>query len=87
MQRLAEVPRLGAVTTYLDFGMVTWEKRTCYDYREGQQAYDLFMGARYLNDMIAYREGRVDAVITLKTCATTSARTRGSACAVAPGIA
>jgi hypothetical protein len=37
-------------------------KRTCYDYREGQQAYDLFMGARYLNDVIAYREGRVDAV-------------------------
>jgi hypothetical protein len=51
-----------AVTTYLDFGMTKKGKRTCYDYREGQQAYDLFMGARYLNDVIAYREGRVDAV-------------------------
>ena len=51
-----------AVTTYLDFGMTKRGKRTCYDYREGQQAYDLFMGARYLNDVIAYREGRVNAV-------------------------
>jgi hypothetical protein len=51
-----------AVTTYLDFGMTRRGKRTCYDYREGQQAYDLFMGARYLNDLIAYREGRVEAV-------------------------
>jgi hypothetical protein len=51
-----------AVTTYLDFGMTKRGKRTCYDYREGQQAYDLFMGARYLNDLIAYREGRVEAV-------------------------
>jgi len=50
------------VTTYLDFGMVKRGKRACYDYREGQQAYDLFMGARYLNDLIAYRAGRVDAV-------------------------
>jgi hypothetical protein len=51
-----------AVTTYLDFGMTKRGKRACYDYREGQQAYDLFMGARYLNDVVAYREGRVDAV-------------------------
>ena len=51
-----------AVTTYLDFGMTKRGKRTCYDHREGQQAYDLFMGARYLNDVIAYREGRVEAV-------------------------
>src|SRR3954447_9888933 len=51
-----------AVTTYLDFGMTKRGKRTCYDYREGQHAYDLFMGARYLNDVIAYREGRVEAV-------------------------
>src|SRR5918992_2404452 len=50
------------VTTYLDFGMTKGGKRTSYDYREGQQAYDLFMGARYLNDLIAYREGRVEAV-------------------------
>jgi len=50
------------VTSYLDFGMTKRGKRTCYDYREGQQAYDLFMGARYLHDVIAYREGRVEAV-------------------------
>ena len=47
------------VTTYLDFGMTKAGKRTCYDYREGQPAYDLFMGARYLNDLIAYRHGNV----------------------------
>lgn len=47
------------VTTYLDFGMTKRGKRTCYDYREGQPAYDLFMGARYLNDLIAYRRGTV----------------------------
>jgi hypothetical protein len=52
----------GTVTTYLDFGMTRGGKRACYDYREGQNAYDLFMGARYLADMIAYREGRPDAV-------------------------
>jgi len=51
-----------AVTTYLDFGMTKGGKRTSYDYREDQPAYELFMGARYLNDMIAYREGRVDDV-------------------------
>jgi hypothetical protein len=45
------------VTTYLDFGMTKKGKRTCYDYREGQNAYDLFMGARYLADLIAYRNG------------------------------
>ena len=50
------------VTTYLDFGMTKGGKRTSYDYREDQPAYDLFMGARYLNDLIAYREGRVDDV-------------------------
>jgi hypothetical protein len=50
------------VTTYLDFGMTKGGKRTSYDYREDQPAYDLFMGARYLNDLIAYREGRVEDV-------------------------
>jgi hypothetical protein len=53
---------MSTVTTYLDFGMVKDRKRTCYDYREGQIAYDLFMGARYLNDLIAYRHGNVDDV-------------------------
>jgi hypothetical protein len=49
-------------TTYLDFGMTRGGKRACYDYREGQNAYDLFMGARYLADLIAYRECRIDDV-------------------------
>lgn len=53
---------MNTVTTYLDFGMTKKGKRTCYDYREGQNAYDLFMGARYLADMIAYRHGDVDRV-------------------------
>jgi hypothetical protein len=52
----------GAVSTYLDFGLTQAGRRTSYDYYEGQQAYDLFMGARYLHDLIAYREGNVDAV-------------------------
>jgi hypothetical protein len=50
----------GTVTTYLDFGMTQGGRRTSYDYREGQNAYDLFMGARYLNDLIAYRAGDVN---------------------------
>src|SRR4051812_41724277 len=53
---------MAAVTTYLDFGMTKGGKRTCYDYREDQPAYDLFMGARYLRDLIAYREGNADEV-------------------------
>jgi len=52
----------GAVTTYLDFGMAQGGRRTSYDYREGQNAYDLFMGARYLHDLVAYRNGDLDAV-------------------------
>lgn len=54
--------RTGPVTTYLDFGMTQGGRRVSYDYYEGQQAYDLFMGARYLHDLIAYRSGNVDAV-------------------------
>ena len=53
---------IGKVTTYLDFGMTQGGRRTSYDYREGQNAYDLFMGARYLNDLIAYRAGDLDSV-------------------------
>jgi len=55
-------PATGIVTTYLDFGMTQGGRRTSYDYREGQNAYDLFMGARYLHDLIAYRAGDLDAV-------------------------
>lgn len=53
---------MSSITTYLDFGMTKGGKRTSYDYREGQIAYDLFMGARYLNDLIAYRNDSVDEV-------------------------
>jgi hypothetical protein len=59
---VAVAPSRARVTTYLDFGMTKGGKRTSYDYREDQPAYDLFMGARYLNDLIAYREGRVEDV-------------------------
>ena len=52
----------GRVAPYLDFGMTQGGRRTSYDYYEGQPAYDLFMGARYLRDLIAYRNGDVDAV-------------------------
>lgn len=49
----------GTVTTYLDFGQTIGGRRTSYDYYEGQPAYDLFMGARYVFDMIAYRRGEI----------------------------
>jgi hypothetical protein len=52
----------GRVTTYLDFGMTQSGRRTSYDYYEDQPAYDLFMGARYLKDLIAYRTGDVERV-------------------------
>jgi hypothetical protein len=55
-------PATGNVTTYLDFGMTQGGRRVSYDYREGQHAYDLFMGARYLHDLMAYRSGDLDAV-------------------------
>ena len=55
-------PAAGSVTTYLDFGLVQGGRRVSYDYYEGQHAYDLFMGARYLHDLMAYRRGDVDAV-------------------------
>lgn len=52
----------GRTTTYLDFGQTTGGRRTSYDYYEGQPAYDLFMGARYVGDMIAYRTDEVGKV-------------------------
>lgn len=52
----------GRPTTYLDFGNTIAGRRTSYDYYEDQSAYDLFMGARYMGDMIAYRNGEVDKV-------------------------
>ena len=80
-------PATGAATTYLDFGLTQGGRRTSYDYYEGQHAYDLFMGARYLHDLIAYRNGDVDAVyhpedlrdnlrkyVALATCASRTPR-------------
>lgn len=52
----------GEVTTFLDFGKTQGGRRTSYDYYEGQDAYDLFMGSRYFKDIIFYRESEVDKV-------------------------
>ncbi len=47
------------VKTYLEFGKLEGKKRIVYDKREEQEAYDFFMVARYLKDMIAYRTGSI----------------------------
>lgn len=47
------------VKTYLEFGKLEGKKRIVYDIREEQEAYDFFMVARYLKDMIAYRTGSI----------------------------
>ena len=52
----------GEVKTFLDFGKIQGGRRTSYDYYEGQDAYDLFMGSRYFKDIIFYREGELDKV-------------------------
>lgn len=52
----------GEVKTFLDFGKIQSGRRTCYDYYEGQDAYDLFMGARYFKDIMAYRDGEAEKV-------------------------
>ncbi len=52
----------GEVKTFLDFGKIQAGRRTCYDYYEGQDAYDLFMGARYFKDIMAYRDGEIEKV-------------------------
>lgn len=49
----------GMPTTFLDFGKTVAGHRTSYDYNEGQRAYDLYMGARYVFDVIAYRHGEI----------------------------
>jgi len=45
--------------TYLEFGKEEGKKKFVYDKREDQEAYDFFMIARYLKDMIGYRTGNV----------------------------
>jgi len=52
----------GKVTTFLDFGKVQGNRRTSYEYYEGQQAYDLYMGARYFEDIMAYRNSEIEKV-------------------------
>src|SRR3989344_8282136 len=52
----------GEIKTFLDFGKIQSGRRTSYDYYEGQDAYDLFMGSRYFRDIMFYREGEVDKV-------------------------
>ncbi len=52
----------GNPTTFLDWGKTTGNHRVTYAYHEGQEAYDLYMGARYVCDMIAYRNGEIDKV-------------------------
>lgn len=52
----------GEVKTFLDFGKIQAGRRTCYDYYEGQDAYDLFMGARYFKDIMAYRDEEIEKI-------------------------
>ncbi len=52
----------GEIKTFLDFGKIQSGRRTSYDYYEGQDAYDLFMGSRYFRDIMYYRNGKVDKV-------------------------
>lgn len=52
----------GEITTYTDFGKVQGGMRTSYAYHIGQEAYDLYMGARYLQDLMFYKQGKIDLV-------------------------
>ncbi len=52
----------GKVITYTDFGKVQGGMRTSYAYHTDQEAYDIYMGARYLQDMMFYEQGKVDIV-------------------------
>lgn len=56
----------GEIKTFLDFGKIQGGRRTSYDYYEGQDAYDLFMGSRYFKDIIFYREGQADKVYQIE---------------------
>ena len=58
---MGKLPK-GEVTTYTDFGKVQGGMRTSYAYHKGQEAYDLYMGARYLQDMMFYNLGKIDIV-------------------------
>ena len=45
--------------TYLEFGLIKGAKKIPYDIRENQEAYEFFMVARYLKDVISYRKGNI----------------------------
>src|SRR3989344_8907324 len=51
---------MGKIKTYLEFGYKDGEKRHPYIVKEGQEAYDFFMTARYLKDIIGYRTCHID---------------------------
>ncbi len=42
-------------TSYLEFGSEAKDSKKIYDKRHGQEAYEFFMAARYLKDIIGYR--------------------------------
>ena len=50
------------VRTYLEFGKKEGKKNTVYDIRQEQEAYDFFMVARYLKDIIGYKTGDIKMV-------------------------
>jgi len=52
----------GKTTTYIDFGKVQSGMRSSYAYHTDQEAYDFYMGARYLQDMMFYKQGKIDSV-------------------------
>lgn len=48
------------VKSYLEFGYQDDDTKVPYDTRENQEAYDFFMVARYLKDIISYRTGKIE---------------------------
>jgi sulfate adenylyltransferase len=44
--------------SYLEFGKIEGDKKTPYDTRYDQEAYEFFMVARYARDIIGYRTGK-----------------------------
>ena len=56
----------GEITTYLDFGKVQANRRTAYEHHVGQEAYDFYMGARYVQDIISYRNGEIEKIYQIE---------------------
>ena len=53
---------MGKIKTYLEFGYMEDSKRHPYLTKENQDAYDFFMTARYLKDIISYRNCQIQGV-------------------------